>query len=61
MEVEGVKEVEVEKEVEEKVDVDVEVCRRRRRRRRGGMKGAPKNSCTNSYVVTTSTYLSPLS
>ncbi len=27
----------------------------------GGIKGAPDNSCTNSYVVTTSTYLSPLS
>jgi hypothetical protein len=25
----------------------------------GGIKGAPENSCTNSYVVTTNTYLSP--
>ncbi len=25
----------------------------------GGVKGAPENSCTNSYVVTTNTYLSP--
>ncbi len=26
-----------------------------------GITGAPKNSCTNSHVVTTNTYLSPLS
>jgi hypothetical protein len=53
--------VEVEEEVEKKVEVEVEVWRRRRRRGGGGIKGASKNSCTNSYMVTTSIYLSPLS
>jgi hypothetical protein len=53
--------VEVEEEVEEKVNVEVEVWRRRRRRKGGRMKGAPENSCTNSFVVSTNTYLSPLS
>ncbi len=54
--------VEVEEEVEDTVEVEVEVWRSRRSRmsrRRGGMKGAPENSCTNSYAVTTNTYLSP--
>ncbi len=58
-------EVEVEEEVKEKVEVELEVWRRRRRRRRrsrkGGIKWALENSSTNSYVVSTSTYLSPLS
>jgi hypothetical protein len=56
--------VEVEEELEEKVEVEVEVWRtrsRRSRRRGGGIKGAPENSCNNSYVVATNTYLSPLS
>ena len=57
-------EVEVEEEVKEKVEVELEVWRRRRRRRRsrkGGIKWALENSSTNSYIVSTSTYLSPLS
>jgi hypothetical protein len=49
--------VEVEEEVEEKVEVEVKMWRSRR----GGMKGAPENSCTTSYVVTANTYLSSLS
>ena len=57
--------MEVEEEVKEKVEVELEVWRRRRRRRRrsrkGGIKWALENSSTNSYVVSTSTYLSPLS
>ncbi len=48
----SLRKVEVEEEVEEKVKVEVEVWRSRRRR---------KNSQTNPYVVTTNTYLSPLS
>ena len=50
--------------MEDTVEVEVEVWRSRRSRmsrRRGGMKGAPENSCTNSYAVTANTYLSPLS
>ncbi len=43
-----------------KVEVEVEVWRRRRRRRRG-IKGALENASTNSYIVSTNTYLSPLS
>ena len=55
-------EVEVEEDVKEKVEVELEVWRRRRRRsRKGGIKWALENSSTNSYVVSTSTYLSPLS
>jgi hypothetical protein len=58
----SLRKVEVEEEVEEKVEVEVEVWRNRRRRRRGGgIKGAQENSCTNSYVVTMNTSLSPLS
>ena len=57
--------MEVEEEVKEKVEVELEVWRRRRRRRRrsrkGGIKWALENSSTNSYEVSTSTYLSPLS
>jgi hypothetical protein len=55
--------VEVEEEVKEKVEVELEVWRRRRRRRnrKGGIKWALENPSTNSYVVFTSTYLSPLS
>ena len=57
--------MEVEEEVKEKVEVELEVWRRRRRRRRrsrkGGIKWALENSSTNSYVFSTSTYLSPLS
>ncbi len=51
----------MEEEVEEEVEVEVEVWRSRKRRQRGGIKGAPEHSCTNSYVVTTNTKLSPLS
>ncbi len=55
-------EVEVEEEVKEKVELELEVLRRRRRRRsrKGGIKWALENSSTNSYVVSTSTYLSPV-
>jgi hypothetical protein len=54
--------VEVEEIVEEKVEVEVEVWRSRRRRKGWrGIKGAPEHYCTNSYVVSTNTYLSPLS
>ena len=56
----SLRKVEVEEEVEDKVEVEVEVWRSRRSRRRGGgIKGPPENSCTNSYVVTKNTYLSP--
>jgi hypothetical protein len=56
-------EVEVEEEVKEKVEVELEVWRRRRRRRsrKGGIKWALENSRANSYIVSTSIYLSPLS
>jgi hypothetical protein len=47
--------VEVEVEVEEKMEVEVEVWKSRRRGRRGGIKEAPENSITNSYIVTMST------
>jgi hypothetical protein len=57
----SLRKVEVEEEVEEKVKMEVEVWRRRRRWRRGEIKGAHENLCTNSYVATTNTYLSPLS
>ncbi len=50
----------MEEEVE-KVEVEVEMWRSRRRRRRGRIKGGHENSCTNSYVVATNTYLPPLS
>jgi hypothetical protein len=53
--------VELEEEVEKKVEVELEVWRSRKRRKGEGIKGAPENSCTNSYVVSTNTYLSPLS
>jgi hypothetical protein len=54
--------MEGEEEVEERVEVEEEVWRKSRRRRRGGgIKGAPEKTYTNSYVVATSTYLSPLS
>jgi hypothetical protein len=40
----------------------MEVWRSRSRRRGGGgVKGTPENSTTNSYIVTMSTYLLPLS
>ncbi len=56
-------EVEVEEEVKEKVELELEVWRRRRRKRsrKGGIKWALEKSSTNSYVVSTSPYLSPLS
>ncbi len=57
----SLRKVEVEEEVEEKVEVEVEVGRSTRRRMKGGIKGGPVNSCANSYIVTTKTYLSPLS
>jgi hypothetical protein len=60
----SLRKVEVEEKVEEEVEmveVEVEVWRSRRRRRRGGIKGGHENSCTNSYVVATNTYLPPLS
>ncbi len=47
--------------MEEKVEVEVEVWMSRRRRKGGGIKGAPENYRTNSYVASTNTYLSPLS
>ncbi len=57
----SLRKVEVEEEVEEKVEVEVELWRSRRRRKGGGIKGASENSCTNSYIVSMNTYLSPLS
>ncbi len=55
----SLRKLEVEEKVEEKVEVEVEVWRRRRSRRRGGDKGAPENSCTNTYAVSMNTYFPP--
>ena len=57
-------EVEVGEEVKEKVELEMELevwRRRRTRRMRRGIKWALENSSTDSYTVSTSTYLSPLS